>query len=284
MIDSESNKDENQLDNSAIKRYFEKTNKGSASSVSMMTHDYNFPTSAATYRLGKEQRTIRKWLDGVDSSGSVLDVGCGSGSWMEIFAKRYNMVTGIDQSKMMVKAANEKLGHLSNVKIIEGDVRYDIPEGPFDMIFLGGLCMYLNDVDVEKLLGVLKTRLSERGEIILRESTTSQGKRYAQGQYQAVYRSVDVYNDLFNGSGAFHVDVQRNYGYTNLVTAEELVNLRRKWLPVLPKDSITFDSLTWWWLRVIEPISFWGLPRILTQFNVHWPILQNHFFRIRFVK
>ncbi|PCJ66699.1 MAG: hypothetical protein COA58_04360 [Bacteroidetes bacterium] len=284
MIDDQSNEDEHQLNNRAIKRYFEKTNKGSASSVSMMTHEYNFPTSAATYRLRKEQRTLRKWLDGIDSSGSVLDVGCGSGSWMEIFAKRYNRVIGIDQSNMMVRAANEKLGHLSNVKIIEGDVRHDLPKGPFDMIFLGGLCMYLNDADVVELLGALKTRLSENGAIILRESTTSQGKRYAQGQYQAVYRSVDVYNDLFNGSGAFHVDVQRNYGYTNLVTAEELVNLRRRWLPVLPKDSITFDSLTWWGLRVIEPISFWALPRILTQFNIHWPILQNHFFRLRFVK
>ena len=284
MMDPQSNEDEHQLNNSAIKRYFENTNKGSASSVSMMTHEYNFPTSAATYRLRKEQRTIRKWLDDVDSYGSVLDVGCGAGSWMEIFAKRYNRVIGIDQSNMMVKAANEKLGHLSNVKIINGDVRHDLPKGPFDMIFLGGLCMYLNDADVVELLDALKTRLSESGAIILRESTTSRGKKYAQGQYQAVYRSVNVYNDLFSGSGAFHVDVQRNYGYTNLVTAEELVNLRRRWLPILPKDSISYDSLTWWGLRVIEPISFWALPRTLTQFNIPWPILQNHFFRLRLAK
>ena len=183
MIDPLSNEDEHQLNNSAIKRYFENTNKGSASSVSMMTHEYNFPTSAATYRLRKEQRTIRKWLDDVDSSGNVLDVGCGSGSWVDIFAKRYNSVIGVDQSNVMVKAANEKLGHLSNIKIINGDVRNDLPKGPFDLIFLGGLCMYLKDTDVVELLEALKTRLTENGAIILRESTTSQGKKYAQGQY-----------------------------------------------------------------------------------------------------
>ncbi|MBL4624648.1 MAG: class I SAM-dependent methyltransferase [Flavobacteriales bacterium] len=284
MIDNQSNEDEHQLNNSVIKRYFEDTKKGRASSVSMMTHEYNFPTSAAAYRLRKEQRIIRNWLDDVDRSGNVLDVGCGAGSWLELFAKRYKSVIGIDQSNMMVKAANEKLGHLSNVKIIEGDVRHDLPKGPFDLIFLGGLCMYLKDADVVELLGALKSRLSDRGVIILRESTTFQGKKYAQGQYQAVYRSVNVYNDLFNGSGPFHVDIQRNYGYTNLVTAEELVNLRRKWLPLLPKDSITLDSLTWWGLRAAEPISFWALPKILAQFNIPWPKLQNHFFRLRLVK
>ena len=284
MIDYQSNEDEHQLNNSAIKRYFDDTTRGGATSVSMMTHEYNFPTSAATYRLRKEQRTIRNWLNDVDSSGSVLDVGCGAGSWMEVFAKRYIRVIGIDQSNMMVKAANEKLGHLSNVKIIKGDVRHNLPKGPFDMIFLGGLCMYLNDTDVVELLDALKRRLSDKGVIILRESTTFQGKYYAQGQYQAVYRSVNFYNDLFNCSGTFHVDIQRNYGYTNLVTAEELVNLRRKWLPLLSKDSTTFDSLTWWVLRMMGPISFWALPRILAQFDIHWPILQNHFFRLRLVK
>lgn len=284
MIDYQSNEEKHDLNNSAIKRYFDDTKRGSATSVSMMTHEYNFPKSAATYRLRKEQRTIRNWLYDVDSSGSVLDVGCGAGTWVEVFAKRYNKVIGIDQSDMMVKAAKEKLGHLSNVTIIKGDVRDNLPKGPFDMIFLGGLCMYLNDTDVVELLDALKSRLSDNGTIILRESTTFKGKSYAQGQYQAVYRSVNFYNDLFNFSGAFHVDIQRNYGYTNLVTAEELVNLRRKWLPLLPKDSITYDSLTWWALRVMEPISFWALPKILAQFNIPWPILQNHFFRLRLAK
>lgn len=43
------------------------------------------------------------------------------------------------------------------------------------MIFLGGLCMYLNDADVIVLLSSLKNRLTEGGSIILRESTIRQG-------------------------------------------------------------------------------------------------------------
>jgi hypothetical protein len=151
------------------------------------------------------------------------------------------------------------------------------------MIFLGGLCMYLNDDDVIALLKTLKNRLTEGGAIILRESTLNQGEFLTQGEYQAVYRSVSLYRKLIDGAGSLRVEVRRNYGYTNLVTAEELVNLRRRWLPFLPKDSTMLGSLTWWMLRGTAAISFWAMPRILFQLSISWPRLQNHFFRLSLV-
>ena len=60
----------------------------------------------------------------------------------------------------------------------------------------------------------------------------------------------------------------------------ELVNLRRRWLPFLPKDSGALGSLTWWILRGTAPICLWALPRILSLLNTPWPRLQNHFFRL----
>ena len=141
--------------------------------------------------------------------------------------------------------------------------------------------MYLNDPDVIKLLQSLKNRLIEGGSIILRESTVPQGVFLSQGEYQSIYRSVNRYRQLFDVAGSFHVEVRRNYGYTNLVTAEELVNLRRRWLPFLPRNSTTLGSLVWWTLRGTTPISLWALPRILSQFSIPWPRLQNHFFRLR---
>jgi SAM-dependent methyltransferase len=275
---------EQQIDDAAVKRYFDSARGGTAATVSMMTHEHNLPASAARYRLHKEIRTISDWLNAVYDSGRVLDVGCGAGTWTEIFARRYKTVIGIEQSSLMLKAARERAARLPNVKILEGDGRRDLPEGSFDMIFLGGLCMYLNDLDVMALLHSLKSRLIEGGSIILRESTVHQGVSLSRGEYQAVYRSVNLYRQLFVGAGFFRVEVRRNYGYTNLVTAEELVNLRRRWLPFLPKDSTTLGSLTWWVLRGTAPISFWALPRMLSQLNIPWPGLQNHFFRLRLVE
>ena len=275
------NSTEAQIDDAAVKKYFDNATGGTAATVSMMTHEFNLPASAARYRLQKEIETICDWLGAVNDSGRVLDVGCGAGAWSEIFSQRYKTVIGIEQSSLMLKAARERVASLPNVKILEGDGRHDLPEGSFDMIFLGGLCMYLNDDDLIELLHSLKNRLTEGGSIILRESTSHQGVYLAQGEYQAVYRSVNLYHQLFDDAGPFRVEVRRNYGYTNLVTAEELVSLRRKWLPFLPRESTTLGSLTWWVLRGTTPISFWALPRMFSQLSIPWPRLQNHFFRLR---
>jgi len=273
-----------QIDDAAVKSYFDSSRGGTAATVSMMAHEHNLPASAARYRLNKEIQTINDWLDEVHSSGRVLDVGCGAGTWTELFARRYNTVMGIEQSSLMLKVARERVARLPNVTILEGDGRHDLPEGSFDMIFLGGLCMYLNDSDVITLLRSLKNRLVEGGAIILRESTVHQGVSLSRGEYQAVYRSVNLYRQLFDRAGSFRVEMRRNYGYTNLVTAEELVNLRRRWLPFLPRDSSTLGSLTWLLLRGTAPISFWALPRTLSQLGIPWPRLQNHFFRLRLVE
>ena len=273
-----------QVDDGAVKSYFDSPNGGTAATISMMAHEHKLPASAASYRLRKELRTISDWLTEVPDSGRVLDVGCGAGSWTEVFANRYKTVIGIEQSSLMYKAAKERLAHLPHAKILEGDCRHDLPEGSFDMIFLGGLCMYLNDQDVTTLLSSLKDRLNKGGAIILRESTVHQGEFISKGEYQAVYRSVNLYLQLFNEAGSFHTGVRRNFGYTNLVTAEELVTQRRRWLPFLPRDSTILGSLTWWALRGTAPISFWALPRMLSKLGIQWPRLQNHFFRLQLEK
>ncbi len=272
---------EQQIDDDRVDRYFNGGAGGTPQTVSMMAHDHNLPARVVRYRLRKETRTIGDWLDSVCDSGRVLDVGCGAGAWTEIFAKRYKAVVGIDRSPLMAEAARERVRCRTNVEILQGDGRESLPDGSFDMIFLGGLCMYLKDDDVVALLRSLKHRLTKASSIILRESTVPQGVSFAQGEYQAVYRSVGLYHQLFKDAGPFRVEVRRNYGYNCMETAEELVDLRRRCLPFLPKRSPTLGFLTWWLLRGTSPISFWALPRLLSLLDIAWPRLQNHFFRLR---
>ena len=269
-----------QIDDAAVQRYFDGANGTAPAAMSMMAHEYNLPSNAVAYRLGKELRTINPWLNGVSKSSRVLDVGCGAGAWVEIFARRYQSVIGVERSHAMVEDAKKRVSQLSNAQILQGDGRQDLPAGPFDLIFLGGLCMYLGDNDVVALLNSLKSRLSEGGTIILRESTVREGVQFAEGEYQAVYRSVESYQKLFGEAEISNVEVRRNAGYTSMEIAEEAVVYRRKWLPFLPKDSNLFGYLTWWLLRLASPITFWALPRALSGLNVAWPRLQNHFFKL----
>ena len=84
---------EQQIDDETVNRYFNGgAVGGTADTVSMMAHEHNLPASAARNRLRKEIRAISDWLDAVCASGRVLDVGCGSGAWTEIFANRYKAV------------------------------------------------------------------------------------------------------------------------------------------------------------------------------------------------
>ena len=273
-----------QIDDAVVESYFGGTgglgSTDGAAAMSMMSHEHNLPSSALAYRLRKELSTIGGWLDMMDDSARVLDLGCGAGAWVEIFAQRYGSVIGVERSPLMAEAARKRVAHLPNAQILQGDTRQDLPEGPFDLIFLGGLCMYLSDADVLELLGSLKRRLGKGGSIILRESTVRKGMHLAKGEYQAVYRSVELYGQLFADAEFLPAEVVRNSAYSNLVIAEELVDFRRKWLPFLRKDSLLLGHLTWWGLRGITPISFWALPLALSALNIPWPRLTNHFFRL----
>ena len=272
---------EKQIDDQVVERYFNGTEGTTAAAMSMMAHEHNLPSDSVKYRLSKELMTIGKWLDAVGAAGRVLDVGCGAGAWVEMFAQRYHSAIGVERSPLMVEAARKRVAHLSNAQVLQGDGRHDLPEGPFDLIFLGGLCMYLEDGDVVALLQSLKSRLSEGGSIILRESTVRSGVFLAEGEYQAVYRSVDNYRRLFEEAEIFCVEVRRNTGYANMVIAEGCIDFRRKWLPFLPKNSAALGHLTWWTLRGIAPIGFWALPKVLSTLNIPWPRLQNHFFKLQ---
>ncbi len=103
-----------QIDDTAVQRYFDGAAGTAPAAMSMMAHEYNLPSSAVGYRLSKELRTINSWLNAVSKSGRVLDVGCGAGAWVEIFARRYRSVIGVERSYAMVENAKKRVLHLTH--------------------------------------------------------------------------------------------------------------------------------------------------------------------------
>ena len=278
-MNSDSSSDQ-RIDYTVVRRYFQAAGSNAAATASYMAHEQNLPENSVRYRMRKEIEMIADWLDAVPREGRVLDLGCGAGTWTKIFADRYDSVVGIEQSSSMVAAARTLLAPFPSAKIVEGDVQKDLPAGAFELIFLGGLCMYLNDSDVVAMLRSLKDRLASGAFILLRETTVPQGKLTARGDYQAVYRNVSLYQDLFRKAGFETSEFRRNYAYTNMEVAVELVEKRRKNLRFLPADSPFLGALTWYSLRASAPLSFWLLPRVLSRLQINWPRLQNHFFRL----
>jgi trans-aconitate methyltransferase len=269
-----------QIDYRGVRRYFAQSGADTAACASYMAHAQDLPENAVRYRFQKERAAIRDWLDVGGPQARVLDLGCGSGTWTEFFAQRFGIVIGIEQSPAMLVAARTKLTDRSNVELLNQDVREPLPPGPFDLVFLGGICMYLNDADTIALVQAVIERLGDRGRVVLRESTVANGYEHGEGEYHVIYRSVDVYRTLFREAGLSRVDTRRNYAYTYMEIAVELVELRRRYLRMLPHTSPFLGALTWWSLRATSPVCFGLLPRTAAWLRVRWPKLQNHFFML----
>jgi len=268
------------IDDETVRRYFDGVG-AAAAAASYMAHERDMPAGMVRYRFRREQQAIELWLATLPPDLRALDLGCGAGAWAELFAERFAAVVAIDRSPAMIAAAAGRLAGRANVALIIGDARRDLPPGDFGLIFLGGVCMYLGDADAVALLRDLHARLAPGGAIILRESTVRSGLSTAQGDYQAVYRSVDRYRALFAEAGfTAGASVRPNDGYTAMVVAGELVVARRRFLPILPRVSPILGSVTWWGLRAIAPLSFRLLPWTMNRLGIAWPPLQNHFFRL----
>lgn len=268
------------VDTAAVRRYFDRAGGGNAASAGFMAHAQNLPRDAVNHRLVHEQWIIRDWLEAVPPGGNVLDLGCGAGVWTEIFARRFARVIGMEHSASMLRAARARLAPYPRVHLLQDDIRNRLPEGPFQLVFFGGMCMYLNDDEVLAVLRELQASLAPGATIILRESCLPGEATVLEGDYQAVYRGAEAYASLFRAAGYGDPEVRRNWGYFRMELAVELVNLRRRFLPFLPVDSPLLGALTWFGLKLSTPLSFWLLPRMLDLCRVAWPPFRNNFYRL----
>jgi trans-aconitate methyltransferase len=242
-----------------------------------MMDGFGFPTGAGRFRFHAETRIAHQLIRDLNSDGTVLDLGSGVGYWAEYFAKTFSKVVAIEASTQLHDALKQRCAAHSNVETIQGDVLLFEPEDRFELVFSGGLLMYLNESDVVILLRKLVDRLEPGGVIVCRESTVRNGVLTREGDYQAVYRDVATYTRIFNESGLSVVKVQRNTPYLLMQMGCEFV---RKWKAVMPKSLQMIPlvgRLVYWSLRIGYP---W-IVRAPGAFGLEYPALTNHFFVLR---
>jgi SAM-dependent methyltransferase len=272
--------DEANIDYAVVRRYWDEA-AAQAFSASYMAHEQGLPDDCVRYRFEKERATVDAWFASAREHESVLDLGCGAGTWPIHFASQFSRVVGVEQSEKMVEAARSRLAALANVEIINADVvAIDLDER-FDCIFLGGLLMYLNRGDVVAVLRRLPALLKPGGRIVLRESTVRHGVEPKTGSYQVVYRSCAEYTTII-GEGRLALErVELNAGYAAMETAVAIVDALRT-LPVLrSREPSIVGRPVWRALRAAGPLGFKIVPGLLERIGITWPHLQNHFFLVR---
>ena len=147
-------------------------------------------------------------------------------------------------------------------------------DGKYDLIFLGGLLMYLDESDVIPLLRRLAPCLAPGGIILCRDSTVRGETVTREGDYPVVYRSVSVYTDLFKRCGLMVQHIERNEPYVLLQMACELIKKWKEFVPARFQALRIAGSLAYGGMRLGNP---W-IMRLPGALGISFPMLENHFF------
>ena len=272
---------ENSIDYDAVRLYWNQAAVRSAFSASYMAHEQGLPDDCVRYRFEKESAVVDTWFKDLPRSSSILDVGCGAGTWLLHFAGHYDRVTGVEQSENMIDSARQNLAEVPNVQLFCTDALSFEPGEKFDGIFLGGLLMYLNREDAVGLLRRLDGLLKPGGRIVMRESGFRKGVKAKTGDYQVVYRSPAEVATLIGESGLDLRRTELNSGYAAMEVAVNLVDLLRRLPGLRSIDIARLGKVVWSTLRVTEPLTLNLLPGVLRKMGIGWPRIQNHFYLLK---
>lgn len=97
----------------------------------------------------------------------VLELGCSTGLLTAQLADRADAVVAIDISQAAVDLARGRLVDRAHVRIEQGDIRAELPAGPFDLVLISEVAYYLARSEVEALAEGVGSRLAPAAEVVL---------------------------------------------------------------------------------------------------------------------
>ncbi len=261
-----------ELDYAAVHRYW--NNARPSILGPYMMEGFGFPPAAGLFRFNAEREIVQRLVQGRDLTGTVLDLGSGVGFWAEAFARDFAKVVAVEGSPALCAALRSRCAAHPHVRVVHEDGLSFEPDDRYEFVFLGGLLMYLNDREVVALLRKIVPTLNPGGMILCRETTVREGVVTRSGEYQAIYRSIDVYRRLFAKCGLAVTQTERNAPYVLLQLGCDLI---KKWRAVAPRlhglDGL-LGRLVYGGLRLGNP---WvtRVPEALGYTSPQW---LNHFF------
>lgn len=106
----------------------------------------------------------------VNSEGTLLDLGAGTGYYLKDFVKNFSRITAVDSSREMLKIFL-KNNHSSKISLVCKDVKSFSSKKKFDTIIVIGLLNYLSVNNAIKLIKKLHSLLNRNGKILIAAPT-----------------------------------------------------------------------------------------------------------------
>lgn len=199
------------LDPNKVKQFWESRSKTYATvqfeSIANLEQD---PENLAL-KIRDETTKVFDWLPDLQGK-SVLDLGAGVGQWTFRFAERHaKNVTAVEYADGLAKIGRIEARRrgFDNVEFITLPAEDFFRPERFDVIFISGLFVYLNDDQAEKLLLNLEKMAGKETHLLLRDGSgipkrheiNNKFSDHLQTEYSAIYRTPDEYTEIFKNAG-----------------------------------------------------------------------------------
>ncbi|WP_288147302.1 class I SAM-dependent methyltransferase [Thomasclavelia cocleata] len=161
-------------------------------------------------KLQERTEFVKKNIKSTDKI--VIDIGCGSGLWMELFASFLSedcRLIGVDSDEKALEKAKLRMGnsncHSSFINCNVEDKVLDLPKA--DLILLFNMSCYIKNLDI--FLEKLRMRLTSNGRIIVRQYD---GSNIRIGPMEEKVRKLidnSLFSSLYSSSEFHHYDLDR---------------------------------------------------------------------------
>ncbi len=153
-------------------------------------------------KIRLEEARVADYLGTLPPTANVLDLGGGYGVWAFKLAPSVASVDVVDYCEPLVERGTAKareLGH-THVRFFHSAAQDFTSDRDYDLVFISGLLLYLNDDELAKLLRNLRGKV-----VVLRDGTGVPthyeiAKRWSealQANYAAIYRTREEYLAAF---------------------------------------------------------------------------------------
>lgn len=191
------------IDQDKVKRFWEARGETSRASTFESLGNLENDRTNLQRKIEDETTKVFSWLPDLRGS-TVLDLGAGAGQWAFRFAERgAQRVLAVEYASTMAETglAEGRQRGLEQVSYQVCAAETFETEEAFDLVFISGLVLYLNDDQVEALLPRLHRFVKPGGLLMVRDGTgvdrrheiNDRYSEHLQAHYSAIYRTRDQY-------------------------------------------------------------------------------------------
>ncbi len=162
-------------------------------------------------KIKDETKKVFDWLPEIKGK-RIVDLGAGVGQWTFRFSDRdAELVTAVEFTESLsnigIKEAERR--NCKNVEFVVSPAEKYSAEEKYDIIFISGLFVYLNDDQADILINNIPSLCHQNTIILLRDGTGLDGRHeindqfsdHLQSNYSATYRTREQYKLLFEKAG-----------------------------------------------------------------------------------